>query len=112
MNVGIRDDPEKISIKPTSPGIVYKDLLIIGNEVSELYGAQPGYIRAYNIRTGKLEWTFHTVPKPGEPGYETWPKDAWKYAGGANDWGGMSVDEKRGMVFFGTGSPSYDFYGA
>ncbi|HKO81024.1 MAG TPA: c-type cytochrome, partial [Chitinophagaceae bacterium] len=112
MNVGIRDDPGKISIKPTSPGIVYKDLLIIGNEVSELYGAQPGYIRAYNIRTGKLEWTFHTVPKPGEPGYDTWPKDAWKYAGGANCWGGMSVDEKRGMVFFGTGSPSYDFYGS
>lgn len=112
MNVGIRDDPEKISIKPTSPGIVYQDLLIIGNEVSELYGAQPGYVRAYNIRTGKLSWTFHTVPKPGEPGYDTWPKDAWKYAGGANCWGGLSVDEKRGMVFFGTGSPSYDFYGA
>jgi quinoprotein glucose dehydrogenase len=111
MNVGMRDDPEKISIKPTSPGIVYKDFLIIGNEVSELYGAQPGYIRAYNVRTGKLEWTFHTVPKPGEIGYETWPKDAWKYAGGANCWGGFSLDEKRGWVFLGTGSPSYDFYG-
>ena len=112
MNVGIRDDPNVISVKPTSPGIVYKDLLIMGNEVSELYGAQPGYVRAYNIRTGKLEWTFHTIPKPGEVGYETWPKDAWKYAGGANDWGGMSLDEKRGMVFLATGSPSYDFYGA
>ena len=112
MNIGIRDDPKLISIKPTSPGIVYKDLLIIGNEVSELYGAQPGYVRAYNIRTGKLTWTFHTIPKPGEIGYETWPKDAWKYAGGANDWGGMSVDEKRGMVFLATGSPTYDFYGA
>ena len=112
MNVGIRDDPNVISVKPTSPGIVYKDLLIIGNEVSELYGAQPGYVRAYNVRTGKLEWTFHTVPKPGETGYETWPKDAWKYAGGANNWGGMSLDEKRGMVFLSTGSPSYDFYGA
>ncbi|MEO6290561.1 MAG: pyrroloquinoline quinone-dependent dehydrogenase [Ginsengibacter sp.] len=112
MNVGIRDDPNVISVKPTSPGIVYKDLLIIGNEVSELYGAQPGYIRAYNIRTGDLTWTFHTVPKPGEPGYETWPKNAWKYAGGANDWGGMSLDEKREMVFLATGSPSYDFYGA
>ncbi len=111
MNIGMRDDPKKISIKPTSPGIVYKDLLIIGNEVSELYGGQPGYVRAYNIRTGKLEWTFHTIPKPGERGYETWPKDAWKYAGGANDWGGLSVDEKRGMVFLATGSPSYDFYG-
>ena len=112
MNVGIRDDPNIISVKPTSPGIVYKDFLIIGNEVSELYGAQPGYVRAYNIKTGKLEWTFHTIPKPGELGYETWPKDAWKYAGGANDWGGMSMDEKRGIVFLATGSPTYDFYGA
>ena len=112
MNVGIRDDPKLISIKPTSPGIIYQDLIIIGNEVSELYGAQPGYVRAYNVRTGKLVWTFHTIPLPGEVGYETWPKDAWKYAGGANDWGGMSVDEKRGMVFLATGSPAYDFYGA
>jgi quinoprotein glucose dehydrogenase len=112
MNVGIRDDPKLISVKPTSPGIVFGDLLILGNEVSELYGAQPGYIRAYNIRNGKLEWTFHTIPKPGEPGYETWPPDAWKYAGGANDWSGMSLDKKRGMVFLALGSPSYDFYGA
>jgi len=112
MNVGIRDDSSKISIKPTSPGIIFKDLIIIGNEVSELYGAQPGYIRAYNVVSGKLEWTFHTIPLPGEFGYETWPKDAWKYAGGANCWGGMSLDEKRGIVFLGTGSPTYDFYGA
>jgi quinoprotein glucose dehydrogenase len=112
MNVGIRDNPKRISIKPTSPGIIYKDLIIIGNEVSELYGAQPGYVRAYNVRNGMLVWTFHTIPLPGEIGYETWPKDAWKYSGGANDWGGMSVDEKRGMVFLATGSPAYDFYGA
>lgn len=112
MNIGIRDDSSKISIKPTSPGIIFKDLIIIGNEVSELYGAQPGYIRAYNVVTGKLTWTFHTIPLPGEFGYDTWPPDAWKYAGGANSWGGMSVDEKRGMVFLGTGSPTYDFYGA
>lgn len=112
MNNGIRDDPAAISIRPTSPGIVYHDLLIIGNEVSELYGAAPGYVRAYEIRTGRLVWTFHTIPKPGEPGYETWPPDAWKYAGGANDWAGMSVDERRGMVFLALGSPSYDFYGA
>ncbi len=112
MNIGIRDDSSKISIKPTSPGIIYKDLIIIGNEVSELYGAQPGYIRAYNVVTGKLAWTFHTIPLPGEFGYDTWPADAWKYAGGANSWGGMSIDEKRGMVFLGTGSPTYDFYGA
>ena len=112
MNVGLRGDPQSISVIPTSPGIVYRDLLIMGAEVSELFGAQPGYIRAYDIRTGKLEWTFHTIPLPGEPGYETWPKDAWKYAGGVNDWGGLSLDEKRGMVFLALGSPSYDFYGA
>lgn len=112
LNKGMRGDPNLISVVPTSPGIVYKDLLILGTEVSELYGAEPGYERAYNIRTGELVWTFHTIPLPGEPGYETWPKDAWKYAGGANDWGGMSLDKKRGIVFLATGSPSYDHYGA
>ena len=112
MNVGLRGDSSSISVIPTSPGIVFEDLLIIGAEVSELFGAEPGYIRAYNIRTGKLEWTFHTIPHPGEPGYETWPKDAWKYVGGVNDWAGMSLDKERGMVFLALGSPSYDFYGA
>lgn len=112
MNVGMRGDSSSISVIPTSPGIVFEDLLIIGAEVSELFGAEPGYIRAYNVRTGKLVWTFHTVPHPGEPGYDTWPKDAWKYVGGANDWAGMSLDKKRGMVFLALGSPSYDFYGA
>lgn len=112
MNVGLRGDPNLISVIPTSPGIVYKDLLIMGAEVSELFGAEPGYIRAYDIRTGKLRWTFHTIPHPGEKGYETWPPDAWKYAGGVNCWGGMSLDEERGIVFVPLGSPSYDFYGA
>jgi quinoprotein glucose dehydrogenase len=112
MNVGLRGDPAAISVIPTSPGIVFENLLIIGAEVSELFGAEPGYIRAYDIRTGKLEWTFHTIPHPGEPGYETWPPDAWKYAGGVNCWGGMSLDRERGMVFVPLGSPSYDFYGA
>ncbi|WP_159473909.1 PQQ-binding-like beta-propeller repeat protein [Dyadobacter sp. 3J3] len=112
LNVGLRDNPETIYVIPTSPGIVFKNLLIMGAEVSELYGAQPGYIRAYNCITGKLEWTFHTIPLPGEPGYETWPKGAYKYAGGVNDWSGMSLDIKRGIVFLALGSPSYDYYGA
>lgn len=111
MNVGMRGDPAKISVIPTSPGIVFRNLFIIGNEVSELYGAEPGHVRAYDIKSGKLEWTFHTVPQPEEFGYDTWPKDAWKYVGGANNWGGMSLDQKRGMVFFATGSPTYDYYG-
>jgi quinoprotein glucose dehydrogenase len=112
MNVGMRGDTALISVVPTSPGVVFHDLLIIGCEVSELFGAEPGYIRAYDIRTGQLVWTFHTIPHPGEAGYETWPPDAWKYVGGVNSWGGMSVDEKRGIVFVPLGSPAYDFYGA
>lgn len=95
----------------TSPGIIYKDLIICGSRLPDLYGTPPGYIRAYNCKTGKLVWTFHTVPLPGEPGYETWPKDAYKYAGGVNSWAGMSVDSKRGIVFMSLGSPTYDFYG-
>lgn len=112
LNVGMRGDPDKISVIPTSPGIVFEDLLILGTEVSELYGAEPGHVRAYNVRTGELVWTFHTIPEPGEVGYETWPADAWKYVGGANNWGGLSLDKDREMVFFATGSPTYDYYGA
>jgi quinoprotein glucose dehydrogenase len=112
LNVGVRDDPEKIAVSMTSPGIVYKDLIICGSRLPDLYSTPPGYIRAYSCITGKLVWTFHTIPLPGEPGYETWPKDAYKYAGGANSWAGMAVDTKRGMVFMSLGSPTYDFYGA
>ncbi|REA62842.1 pyrroloquinoline quinone-dependent dehydrogenase [Dyadobacter luteus] len=112
LNVGLRDDPEKISVAMTSPGIVYKDLIITGLRLPDVYDAPPGYIRAYDCKTGKLVWTFHTIPHPGEPGYETWPKDAYKYAGSANNWAGMSVDSKRGIVYIPLGAPSYDFYGA
>jgi len=96
----------------TTPGIVYKDLLIVGSLISETLPASPGDIRAYDVRTGKLRWIFHTIPHPGEFGYETWPKDAWKYSGSANNWTGMSLDEKRGLVFVPTGSAAFDFYGA
>ena len=95
----------------TTPGIVYKDLLILGSRVSEGGDAAPGYVRAYDIRTGQIKWVFHTVPHPGEFGYDTWPKDAWKTVGGANSWSGFTLDEKRGIVFMGTGSASFDFYG-
>ncbi|WP_373496507.1 PQQ-binding-like beta-propeller repeat protein [Aquiflexum sp.] len=104
-----RDD---FSIIATSPGIVYKDLVIMGSTVSEAGDAAPGHIRAFDIRTGDLKWIFHTIPEPGEFGYDTWPEDTWKFLGGANNWAGMVLDEARGMVFLGTGSPSVDFYGA
>ena len=85
-------NPETQSIALTSPGVVYKDLLIIGGRDPETLPAPPGDIRAYSIRTGKLAWSFHTIPHPGEFGYDTWPKDAWKYIGSANNWTGMTVD--------------------
>ncbi|MFO7256226.1 MAG: PQQ-binding-like beta-propeller repeat protein [Bacteroidota bacterium] len=112
LNKNLDTDKEGVWVIPTSPGIIWKDLFIIGGEVSELYDAAPGHIRAYDVRTGERKWIFHTIPHPGEEGYDTWPPDAWKYAGGANNWGGMSLDEKRGIVYAPLGSPTYDFYGA
>lgn len=96
----------------TSPGIVYKDLLIVGGREAETLPASPGDIRAYDAKTGKLRWSFHTIPHPGEFGYDTWPKDAWTHSGGANNWAGMAIDEKRGIVYVPTGSAAFDFYGA
>ena len=99
LDTGLGPDPDSVWVIPTSPGIVYEDLLILGSEVSELYDAAPGHIRAFEIPTGKLAWTFHTIPQPGETGHDTWPEDAWKNAGGANNWGGMSLDHNRGVVY-------------
>ena len=104
-------DPETQSIALTSPGVVYKDLLIIGGRDPETLPAPPGDIRAYNVRTGKLAWSFHTIPHPGEFGYDTWPTDAWKYIGSANNWTGMTVDARHGIVYVPTGSAAFDFYG-
>jgi quinoprotein glucose dehydrogenase len=94
-----------------SPGKIWRNLLILGSTTGEAFISPPGDIRAYDVVTGKLAWQFHTVPQPGEFGYETWPKDAWKYVGGANNWGSMSVDDERGIVYVPTGSATYDFYG-
>lgn len=97
---------------PTSPGAVYKDLIVLGSHNGEgPRKATPGHIRAFNVRTGKREWIFHTIPQPGEFGNDTWAGDSWKTAGSANVWGGFSIDEKRGLVFAGTGSATFDFYG-
>jgi len=99
-------------VQSRTPGRVWKNLLILGSAAGEAWVTPPGDIRAYDIVTGKLAWQFHTVPEPGEFGYDTWPKDAYKYVGGANNWGEMSVDEERGIVYIPTGSATYDFYGA
>ena len=114
--IDLREDlgrpAQDLSVGLSTPGIIYKDLIILGSLVSETLPAAPGDIRAYDLRSGKLRWTFHTIPHPGEFGYESWPKDAWQYIGGVNDWSGMSLDEKRGLLFAPTGSATYDFYGA
>ena len=112
LSKGLGHDDEGLFISMSSPGTVYKDLLICGSWVAEQLPALPGDIRAYDIRTGQVRWQFHTIPHPGERGYETWPKDAYKYSGSANNWAGLSVDPKRGLVFVPLGSAASDFYGA
>lgn len=99
-------------VTSNTPNTLYKDLIITGARVSETETALLGDIRAYNVRTGKLVWTFHTIPQKGEPGYETWsPADPRQRLGGANAWMGMAIDRRRGIVYVPTGSAAYDFYG-
>jgi quinoprotein glucose dehydrogenase len=113
LKQGLGRDPKTIdTIQSGTPGRVFENSIIMGSAPGELYGSAPGDIRAYDVHTGKLLWTFHTIPHPGEYGYETWPKDAWTYSGGVNAWGEISVDEKRGIAYFPLGSPTYDLYGA
>ena len=105
------EDYEKQSIALTSPGVVYKDLIIVGGRNPETHPAPPGDIRAFDVHSGQVRWVFHTIPRPGEPGYETWPVDGYKTAGAGNNWTGMSLDAARGIVYVPTGSAVMDFYG-
>ncbi len=111
LREGLGRDPATVSIALTSPGIVYKDLIIVGGREPETLPAPPGDIRAYDVHNGELRWSFHTIPHPGEYGYDTWPKDAWQNSGAANNWAGMAVDAQRGIVYVPTGSAAFDFYG-
>ena len=112
LHDGLGKDVHDLFVTATSPPSVYKDVVITGTRVSEAMDAAPGHIRAYNVRTGKLVWIFHTIPQPGEPGYESWDDpNAWKYTGGANNWMGMSIDRQRGIAYVPVGSASMDFYG-
>ena len=99
-------------IQSNNPGKIFDNLLLEGSSTGEGFLSPPGDLRAFDVVTGALVWQFHTIPHPGEFGYDTWTKDAWKYAGGANTWGEISVDQKRGIAYFPTGSATYDFYGA
>lgn len=109
LSKGLGRDEKKMSITPTSPVAVFKNLFIL----SGLAGDEtPGHIRAFDVRTGEQKWIFHTIPWPGEPGYETWEDStAYRHMGSTNSWSGFSLDEKRGILFAGTGNPTNDFYG-
>lgn len=114
LRVGLGKDPETISVRATSPGVIFKNLLIQGSAVGENYNSAPGHIRAYDVQTGEIVWTFHTIPEEGEPGFETWEDMTAENLfnrGGTNNWAGMSLDVNRGIVYIPLGSPSYDFYG-
>lgn len=113
LHTGLGEAAKNKFVISNTPGTLYKDLLIMPVRLSEEADAAPGDIRAFNVRTGKLVWSFHTIPHPGEYGYDTWPKDAYKNTdvGGANCWAGMAVDRQRGIVYVPTGSAAFDFYG-
>ncbi len=112
LREGLGRDTSKLTrVQSLSPGRVFEDLLILGTATNQGYGSAPGDIRALDVRTGKLVWTFHTIPHPGEFGYETWPKDAWKTVGGANVWTEFSIDQERGIVYLPIASGKYNFYG-
>jgi quinoprotein glucose dehydrogenase len=113
MKEGLDRDPATFGrATSTTPGHIFEDLILVGSAPGENPFDGPGHLRAYSVLTGKMAWVFHTIPHPGEYGYETWPKEAYKYVGGTNTWGEISVDEKRGIAYFPLGSPTYDYDGA
>jgi quinoprotein glucose dehydrogenase len=112
LRQGLDRPAEGVSISASSPGVIFEDMLILGSTVPETLPGSPGHIRAFDVNTGKRRWIFHTIPHPGEFGYETWSKDSYEVNGGANAWAGLSIDPQLGMVFAATGQASFDFYGA
>ena len=113
LREGLGRDVKNVGkVQSGSPGHVFENLIVLGSAPGELYDSPPGDLRAYDVLTGKTVWTFHTVPRPGEYGYDTWPPDAWKQGGGNNTWSEFAIDEKRGIAYFPLGSPTYDLYGA
>jgi len=106
-----RDVPRPL--QTSNPGRIFENLIITPLPAGGAgYDASPADIHAFDVRTGKLAWVFHVIPHPGEFGYDTWPPDAWKTAGGVHNWNEMTLDEKRGIAYIPLGTARYDFYGA
>jgi quinoprotein glucose dehydrogenase len=115
LKAGLGETAADKMVISNTPGTIYEDIIVMPLRISEGTDASLGHVQAFNVRTGKLAWVFHTIPHPGEFGYETWPKDVYKNTsdvGAANNWSGMSVDRQRGIIYVPTGSAAYDFYGA
>ena len=108
----LRDPDTIFRAVSSTPGRVFENLFILGSATGEGYLSAPGHVRAYDVVTGEFVWRFNTIPQPGEYGYDTWPPEAYRYIGGVNVWGEMSVDAERGIVYLPIGSPTYDYYGA
>ncbi|MFN8058004.1 MAG: pyrroloquinoline quinone-dependent dehydrogenase [Vicinamibacterales bacterium] len=111
LREGLGRPADRMTVSASTPGAVFEDLLILGSSVPETLPGSPGHIRAFDLETGRLRWSFHTIPQPGEFGYDTWPEGAHEISGGANAWAGVTVDPGLGYVFAATGSASFDFYG-
>lgn len=113
LRTGLGESAKEKFVISNTPGTVFENLIIMPMRLSEGADAAPGHVQAFDIQTGKLAWVFHTIPQPGEYGYDTWPKNTWKNTdvGGANNWAGMAVDRQRGILFVPTGSAAFDFYG-
>jgi quinoprotein glucose dehydrogenase len=115
LREGLGRDTARLNVQSMTPGRVFENLVIVGSATNQEYDSAPGDIRAYDARSGKLVWTFHTIPHEGEFGYDTWPNSpepSWKTVGGANAWSEMSIDTQRGILYVPTASPKYNFYGA
>ena len=112
LRIGLGRPPETMTVSASSPGVIFEDSIIMGSTVPETLPGTPGHIRAFDAATGKQRWIFHTIPQPGEEGYQTWPPEAYKISGGANAWAGVTIDRVNAIVFAATGSASFDFYGS
>ncbi|MEM8499831.1 MAG: PQQ-binding-like beta-propeller repeat protein [Pseudomonadota bacterium] len=111
LRTGLPEWASELDVVATTPGSIFENLLVLGSRVSEVKGAAPGHVRAFDVQTGELKWVFKTIPAAGTYGADTWPAHSISLAGGANSWAGIAIDPALDLAFVPTGSPSFDFHG-